>query len=80
MAAFLFYPRLPDGACLTFVMANLANDGAALEHAVQVLNDHASAMAVSVWQGERHVATYQRPAARPSWKDPSETPWAIPCS
>lgn len=67
MAVFLFYPRLPDGACLTFVAANLANDAAALRHAVLVLEDHGSAEAVAVWRGERRVGAARRPhPARPA--------------
>lgn len=55
MAVFLFYPRLHDGACLTFVTANLPDDAAALRHAGLVLEDHGSAETVTVWQGERLV-------------------------
>ncbi|PVM83504.1 hypothetical protein DDF62_24660 [Caulobacter radicis] len=55
MAVFLFYPRLHDGACLTFVTASLADDAEALRHAALVLADHDSAETVSVWQGERPV-------------------------
>ncbi|WP_304275942.1 response regulator [Caulobacter segnis] len=69
MPVFLFYPQTPDGACLTFVSASLADDAEAVRHAAQVLADHASADEVAVWQGERLIAVHGR--------DSSATPPAI---
>lgn len=70
MAVFLFYPRLPDGACLTFVTASLADEAAALRHAALVLEDHGSAQTVTVWQGERAVGAVGRADLTPPSRGP----------
>jgi hypothetical protein len=55
MSAYTFYPRLPDGGCLTFTFTDLLDDAAALAHAETVLLAHPSAVEVTVWSADRSV-------------------------
>jgi len=55
MATYLFYPRRADGAAPTFEAHECAGDADALAKAEAVLREHASAVLVGVWEGERMV-------------------------
>lgn len=60
MALYTFYPCKPDGSSETFVCFELLGDGEAYIHAVHVLDQHPSAVHVTVWAGERQVASRGR--------------------
>lgn len=62
MPLFTFYPRRPDGSSTTFETFEEAGDAAALARAGHVLREHASAVQVVVWQGERRVGAVDRVA------------------
>jgi hypothetical protein len=52
---YTFYPRMNDGAALTFDAVELADDQAAIDHCRLVLAEHLSATEVVVWDGDRRV-------------------------
>jgi hypothetical protein len=60
MPLFTFYPCRSDGMAVAFETFELAGDDAALARAERVLADHASAVQVVVWQGERRVGAVAR--------------------
>lgn len=60
MPLFTFYPCLPDGASTAFETLELSSDAAALIRARKVLEDHASAVEVVIWCGERRVGAVER--------------------
>jgi hypothetical protein len=62
MPLFTFYPCRRDGSSTTFESLEQPNDRAALRRAEQVLREHASAVEVVVWQGERRVGAVTRVA------------------
>lgn len=64
MPLFTFYPRRPDGSATAFEALELSDDDAALARARRVLDDHASAADVAVWQGERQVGQVARRPVR----------------
>lgn len=64
MQTFLFYPYRADGQCLTFTVRRLIDEDQALRYAEAVLEEHASADRVAVWQGDRCVGTRVRAAVR----------------
>jgi hypothetical protein len=53
MPIYTFFPRQADGLCLTFTSADLVDDLQALAHAETVLLAHASAVEVTVCEGDR---------------------------
>lgn len=55
MPIYTFYPRMNDGAALTFNAVELADDQAAVDHCMLVLSEHLSATEVVVWDGDRRV-------------------------
>jgi hypothetical protein len=55
MNLYTFYPTRPDGLAPTMSMIELENDAAAFMEAVQLLEEHASAESIVVWQGPRRV-------------------------
>jgi hypothetical protein len=59
---FTFYPCRADGSAVAFEALELADDATALARARAVLADHASAVEVVVWQGERRVGVIVREA------------------
>lgn len=60
MQLYTFYPCKEDGASETFVVFDLADDAAALVHALHVLDQHKTCSHVVVWAGERKVLTRNR--------------------
>lgn len=62
MSIYTFYPRRADGASSAFQAVELAGDDQARAFAQRVLSQHASAVEVSVWAGEREVCSVARPA------------------
>lgn len=62
MPLFTFYPRRPDGSATAFEAFEQPDDAAALSRARQVLREHASAVEVVIWQGERRVGAVARVA------------------
>lgn len=62
MALFTFYPCLRDGSSTAFETFEHMDDLDALERARQVLAEHASAVEVVIWQGERRVGAVGRVA------------------
>lgn len=60
MPLFTFYPRRDDGTSTAFEIMELRNDATALVRANQVLREHASAVEVVVWQGDRRVGAVAR--------------------
>jgi hypothetical protein len=52
---YTFYPRMKDGASLSFDAVELADDQAAIDHCRLVLSEHLSATDVVVWEGDRRV-------------------------
>ena len=63
MSIYTFYPRRADGASNAFEAVELAGDDQARAFAQRVLAQHASAVEVSVWAGEREVCQVGRLAA-----------------
>lgn len=63
MPLFTFYPCRRDGSSTAFETFEHATDGEALQRARRVLAEHASAVEVVVWQGERRVGAVDRTAA-----------------
>jgi hypothetical protein len=57
---YTFYPCREDGASLTFVVFELADDDAAMVHALHVLDQHTVCTHVVAWAGERKVLTRHR--------------------
>ena len=55
MPIYTFYPRMSDGAALTFDAVELPDDQAAMDHCQLVLSEHMSATEVVVWDGDRRV-------------------------
>ncbi len=55
MPIYTFYPRMNDGAALTFDAVELADDQAAIAYCRLVLSEHLSATEVVVWEGDRRV-------------------------
>lgn len=67
MPLYTFYPCHPDGVSETFLTCELQTDGAAHHYATGVLDLHASASCVSIWCGERNIATHHRaPSPEPA--------------
>lgn len=66
MTTYAFYPHLKGGACLTFSVAGLPDDAAAMGYAALVLVEHPSAREVVVWDGDRRVGSYRRPGPEPA--------------
>ena len=64
MPLFTFYPMRADGASTVFETHELAGDDQAFSRARRVLDDHASAAEVAIWQGERKVGVLVREPAR----------------
>jgi hypothetical protein len=60
MPLFTFYPCRPDGSSSALEAEVCRDDAAALFRARRVLDDHASAVEVEVWQGERRVGALAR--------------------
>ncbi len=60
MPLFTFYPCRPDGTSTAFETFEAAHDTAALALAERVLHEHASAVQVVVWQGERRIGAITR--------------------
>lgn len=60
MPLFTHYPCRPDGSYLVFESWEDPDDEAALARARRVLADHASAIEVVIWQGERRVGAIGR--------------------
>lgn len=60
MRLFTFYPCRRDGSSTAFETFEHPDDAAALRRAEQVLREHASAVEVVVWQGERRVGAVAR--------------------
>lgn len=60
MTLYTFYPRLRDGASLTFDAVELDDDQAAMDHSRLVLSEHPSAYQVMVWDGDRRVCRVER--------------------
>lgn len=60
MPLFTFYPCRKDGSSTAFETFEQGSDDDALERAGQVLREHASAVEVVIWQGERRVGAVQR--------------------
>jgi hypothetical protein len=59
---FTFYPCRRDGSSTAFETFEQPDDAAALVRARRVLAEHASAVEVVVWQGERCVGAVARVA------------------
>ena len=62
MSIYTFYPRKADGASSAFDAMELRNDAQARAFARRVLDQHASAVEVSIWAGEREVGRVTRAA------------------
>ena len=62
MSLFTFYPCKADGTSSSFEMLECPDDARALIAARQVLDEHASAVEVVVWQEERRVGSVAQPA------------------
>ena len=60
MSIYTFYPRRADGASNAFDAVELASDEQARAFASRVLAQHASAVEVAVWAGEREVCRVTR--------------------
>lgn len=60
MPLFTFYPCRRDGSATTFETFEQSDDAEALIRARQVLAEHASAVEVVAWQGERRVGAVAR--------------------
>ena len=60
MAVYTFYPTQADGLAPTFQVFDQPDDDAALVRAGQVLDEHASAAVVVIWEGGRQVAQRRR--------------------
>lgn len=60
MPAYTFYPCQANGLADTFISHDLEDDERARLHALYVLDQHASASHVVVWDGQRKVHTRQR--------------------
>ena len=62
MPLYVFYPLRADGSALMFEARSLVSDAEAVAHCEVLCPDHASSVGVTVWDGERLVHTYRRPA------------------
>lgn len=60
MPLFTFYPYRSDGPSSAIETHEHADDRDALRRARRVLDDHASAVEVVVWHGERRVGAVDR--------------------
>lgn len=60
MPLFMFYPCRPDGSSTAFETFEESGDAAARARAQHVLSQHASAVEVVIWQGERRVGVVRR--------------------
>lgn len=60
MPRYIFYPRTAGGAALTFEVFELPDRAAAAARCLELLEDHASAVLVEVWEGERLIHTQAR--------------------
>lgn len=63
MPIYTFYPCKADGVSESFVSLDLVDDAEAEGRALQILDRHASATHVVVWNGERKVLSRHRPHA-----------------
>lgn len=55
MPLYTFFPTRPDGVATTIAVLDLDTDSAAFIEAVQLLEEHASARSVEIWQASRRV-------------------------
>ena len=62
MSIYTFYPRRADGAANAFDAVELADDEVARTFALKVLAQHASAVEVAIWLGDREVGRIVRSA------------------
>ncbi len=60
MQLYTFYPCKQNELSETFVVFELADDAAAMIHALHVLDQHPTATSVVAWAGERKVLTRER--------------------
>lgn len=60
MSRYILYPRNAGGTALTFEVFELADHTAAAARCLELLDDHASAVLVEVWDGETLVHTEAR--------------------
>lgn len=60
MAIYTLYPSLADGSSISFVALDLAGDDQARQAAEALLPQHASAVEVVIWHGERRVGSVER--------------------
>ena len=72
MPIYTFYPYTAEGSALMFEALDLADDEIAIARAGLLLNLHASAAEVVVWQDEREVHRETRAglAAPAAWDTP----------
>jgi hypothetical protein len=64
MPFYTFYCCRPDDAAPSFEAYELPSDEAAAERAAQLLDSHASASHIAVYQGDREVLVERRVAER----------------
>lgn len=55
MPRYFFYPRNAGGTALTFEVFEFPDRAAAVVRCAELLADHASAIVVEVWEGERLI-------------------------
>lgn len=60
MSRYVLYPRNAGGTALTFEVFELPDRTAAAARCLELLDDHASAVLVEVWDGETLVHTEAR--------------------
>lgn len=63
MPLFTFYPCRSDGSSPAFESVECSDEAAALRRARRVLAEHASAIEVVIWQGERCIGAVHRAAS-----------------
>lgn len=83
MTSYSFYPYLPNGSCLTFMVVDFASDAEALDYGRLALLDHVSAIDVEVWDQDRLVGALGLPsilARQLPRLDPCETGERSPSS
>lgn len=61
MDEYLFYPYRADGIALSFEAMRLPSDEDARVRAERVLEEHATATSIVVWQGDRVLHRLARP-------------------
>lgn len=60
MKLYMIYPARADGVSATFEAIYCSSDMRATRRASAVLGEHESATKVSVWQGDRLVASHSK--------------------